>query len=135
MVILERKRAYAIKREVLDLILAVSKDSYPNEFAGVLRCEKGVITEIMLVPGTVSGERSALLKLHMLPIDYTVVGTVHSHPGRSNNPSEGDLYLFRKYGYVHIITRVPYDKDSWKAWDLDGNPYHLEVLGDESASS
>ena len=135
MVVLERKRAYAIEREVIDLILAVSKDSYPNEFAGVLRCEKGVITEIMLVPGTVSGGRSALLRLHMLPIDYTVVGTVHSHPGRSFNPSEGDLRLFRKYGYVHIITRVPYDKDSWKAWDLDGNPYDLEVLGDESASS
>ncbi|MFQ6060212.1 MAG: Mov34/MPN/PAD-1 family protein [Thermoplasmata archaeon] len=130
-----RRRAYAIKKEVLDLILTVSKESYPNEFAGVLRCEEGVITEIMLLPGTVSGGRSALLRLHMLPIDYTVVGTVHSHPGRSNHPSQGDLQLFSRFGYVHIITRVPYDKNSWKAWDLQGKPYTLEVVDEETASS
>lgn len=128
MIDLERKRAYAIKREILDLILQVSKENFPKEFAGVLRCEEGVITEIMLLPGTVSGAQSALLRLHMLPIDYTVVGTVHSHPGESNNPSGGDLQLFRKFGYVHIITRVPYDTNSWKAWDLDGNPYQLDVV-------
>ncbi len=128
MIDLERKRAYAIKREILDLILQVSKENFPKEFAGVLRCEEGVITEIMLLPGTVSGKQSALLRLHMLPIDYTVVGTVHSHPGESNNPSGGDLQLFRKFGYVHIITRVPYDTNSWKAWDLDGNPYQLDVV-------
>jgi len=125
---LERKRAFAIKREILDLILQVSKENFPKEFAGVLRCEEGVITEIMLLPGTISGQQSALLRLHMLPIDYTVVGTVHSHPGESNNPSGGDLQLFRKFGYVHIITKVPYDRNSWKAWDLDGNPYQLEVV-------
>lgn len=135
MIVLDRKRAYAIKREILDLILQVSKESFPKEFAGILRCEKGVITEIMLLPGTVSGDRSALLKLHMLPIDYTVVGTVHSHPGESNRPSQGDLHLFREFGYVHIITKVPYDRNSWKAWDLDGNPYPLEVLGEDSTSS
>jgi len=132
---LDRKRAYAIKRETVDLILEVSKESFPNEFAGILRCEKGVITEIMLLPGTISGSRSALLRLHMLPIDYTVAGTVHSHPGESDHPSRGDLQLFGKFGYVHIITKVPYGRNCWKAWDLDGNPYHLEVLGEESTSS
>lgn len=128
MIELQRKRAYAIKREVLDLILEVSKENFPNEFAGVLRCKDGIITEIMLLPGTISGGRSALLRLHMLPIDYTVVGTVHSHPGESNNPSGADLGLFRKFGYVHIITKVPYNLNSWIAWDLDGNPYDLEVI-------
>jgi proteasome lid subunit RPN8/RPN11 len=93
----ERKRAYAIKREILDLILEVSKENFPNEFAGILRCEN-------------------------------VVGTVHSHPSESNNPSGADLGLFRKFGYVHIITKVPYNPDSWRSWDLDGNPYPLEVI-------
>ncbi len=125
---LERKRAYAIKSEILELILQVSKENFPKEFAGVLRCEEGIITEIMLLPGTISGGESALLRLHMLPIDYTVVGTVHSHPSQSNHPSGADLQLFRKFGYVHIITKVPYDKNSWKSWDLDGNPYALEVV-------
>lgn len=128
MIEVRRKRAYAITRETLDLILEVSKENFPNEFAGVLRCEDGIITEIMLLPGTISGGRSALLRLHMLPIDYTVVGTVHSHPSEYNNPSAADLGLFRKFGYVHIITKVPYKPDSWKAWDLDGNPYSLEVI-------
>ncbi len=125
---LERKRAYAIKSEILELILQVSKENFPKEFAGVLRCEEGIITEIMLLPGTISGGESALLRLHMLPIDYTVVGTVHSHPSQSNHPSGADLQLFRKFGYVHIITKVPYDRNSWRSWDLDGNPYALEVV-------
>ncbi len=129
MIRLKRKRAYAIKKDVLELILQVSKENFPREFAGVLRCEDGIITEIMLLPGTISGGESALLRLHMLPIDYTVVGTVHSHPGESNNPSGADLQLFRKFGYVHIITKVPFRLDSWKAWDLDGNPYPLETVG------
>ncbi len=128
MIDLARKRAYAIKKDILELILQVSKENFPKEFAGVLRCEDGVITEIMLLPGTIAGQESALLRLHMLPIDYTVVGTVHSHPGESNRPSGADLQLFRKFGYVHIITKVPYDTRSWKSWDLDGNPYALEVL-------
>ena len=124
----KRKRARAIKRETIEMILEASRDVYPNEFGAILRAEEGVITEIMLLPGTLSGSRSAIFQLHMLPIDFTVVGTVHSHPSGSISPSGADVALFQKFGYIHIITGVPFNEGSWRAFDLYGEPIDLEVV-------
>jgi len=125
---LKRKRARAIKRETIEMILEASRDVHPNEFGAILRAEEGVITEIMLLPGTISGSRSAIFQLHMLPIDFTVVGTVHSHPSGAISPSGADMAFFQKFGYIHIITGVPFNKDSWRSFDLYGEPISLEVV-------
>ena len=90
----ERANVHSIRRRTLKMILEASKSQYPEEFGAILRAKKGVIHELILLPGTVAGERSALFKLHMLPIDFTVVGTVHSHPSGAIFPSGADLDLF-----------------------------------------
>jgi proteasome lid subunit RPN8/RPN11 len=123
-----KRRVWGIKEKTLKLILEVSKESYPNEFAGLLRVKKGVITELILLPGTFSGEDSAIYHLYMLPIDLSIIGTVHSHPSGSNMPSGADLDLFNHYGHTHIIVCMPYDKSSWKAYDTAGNLIKLEVV-------
>jgi len=123
-----RTKVDSIRKKTLRMILEASKSSYPEEFGAILRAEKGVINELMLLPGTISGERSALFKLHMLPIDFTVVGTVHSHPSGGCYPSGADLDLFRSFGFVHIITCYPYDRDSWAAFDALGEPRELRVV-------
>ncbi len=122
------KPVRAIRRKVLRMILEASRDMYPREFGAILRAEEGVITEILLVPGTVSGNRHAIFQLHMLPADFTVVGTVHSHPSGNVHPSDEDLALFRKFGGLHIIVGLPYDENSWAAWKHSGEPIQLEVL-------
>lgn len=121
------KGVTAITSKVLELMFAAAKDTHPNEFACVLRAEEGVITEILLVPGTLSGERSAILHLHMLPIDLSVVGSAHSHPTPNAVPSKADLDLFSRFGPLHIIIGYPYDMDSWKAYTRDGSAIDLEV--------
>ncbi len=123
-----QKPVYAIRRKVLKMILGASRDSHPNEFGAILRAEEGVITEIMLIPGTISGQRSAIFQLHMLPADFTVVGTVHSHPNGVYSPSEEDLILFGKFGGIHIITGSPYGEFNWAAWRYPGERVDLEVL-------
>jgi len=123
-----KKPVYAIKRKVLRMILEASRDVYPKEFGAILRAEEGVITEILLIPGTVSGNRHAIFQLHMLPADFTVVGTVHSHPSPNHSPSDDDLALFRKFGGLHIITGYPYDENSWAAWKHSGEKIELQVL-------
>jgi len=123
-----QRAVWAIRRSVLDMVMEASRDSYPKEFAGILRAEGGVITEIMLLPGTISGGTSAILRLHMLPIDYSVVGTVHSHPGRSSSASGADLGLFRRFGDTHIIASYPYGKYSWQCYDRAGNNKRIEVV-------
>ena len=122
---------WKIKSKCLDLILECAKSTYPNEFGGLLRVDmerKDTIIELIMLPGTISGESHAIFKLHMLPIDFSIVGTVHSHPSYSAQPSGADLQLFRKRGKVHIIAATPYDKTSWKAYNHNGEELDLKVI-------
>jgi proteasome lid subunit RPN8/RPN11 len=117
-----------IKRSVLELIMAAARENYPNEWSGQLRAREGVVHEITMLPGTRVGRDSALVNLWMLPIDFSVVGSVHSHPSGNVNPSGADLEFFGKFGSVHIIAGVPYSLRSWRAYDGDGEPMDLEVV-------
>src|SRR3970040_1935970 len=121
-------RVEAISRKTLRMILEASRDTYPREFGAILRAEGGVITELLLLPGTVSGNRHAIFQLHMLPADFTVVGTVHSHPSGVFEPSDEDLHLFSKFGGIHIIVGRPYTEDTWAAWTHAGERVALRVV-------
>ena len=94
----------------------------------MLSAEKGIITNVLVLPGTETKGGSALMHLYMLPIDLSVVGTVHSHPTNNLTPSGADLRLFRARGTHHIITCHPYEKDDWACYDAGGGLKHLEVL-------
>ncbi|KYK22422.1 hypothetical protein AYK24_02310 [Thermoplasmatales archaeon SG8-52-4] len=120
-----------IKRECLEFILECAKSSYPNEFGGLLRVDsinKNTIIETVILPGTISGETHAIFRLNMLPIDFTIIGTAHSHPSVSFHPSDADLLLFRKYGKVHIVAAYPFTLSSWKAYDYNGNEINVGVV-------
>lgn len=120
-----------IDKEAINLILNASRSSHPNEFAGVLRADGKRITEIMILPGTYSSERSALLKLHMLPISSNACGSVHSHPSSKAKPSRTDLNFFDKIGDIHIIAIPPYNESSWKAFDSKGQEVRLTTIESE----
>jgi len=122
---------WKIKRKCLELIFECAKSTYPNEFGGLLRVDmerKDTIIELVMLPGTISGETHAIFKLHMLPIDFSIVGTVHSHPSYSARPSGADLQLFNKHGKVHIIAATPYNITSWKAYNQRGDELDLKVI-------
>jgi proteasome lid subunit RPN8/RPN11 len=125
------QKTWKITRKCLNLILEASKSNYPREFGGLLRVDtnlKDTISEIVLLPGTVSGDSHAIFQLHMLPIDFSIIGTVHSHPSPIPRPSDADLHLFEKFGRVHIIVANPFDEFSWKAYDYIGNEIKLNVV-------
>lgn len=116
-----------IARETLDFIMEVSKSAYPKEFAGLMQTKDGVITDILILPGTESSEVNAVLKLFMMP-NITAVGSVHSHPSSIIRPSKADLRLFSKTGNHHIIVGYPYGPDNWKCFDGSGEEIQLDVL-------
>jgi proteasome lid subunit RPN8/RPN11 len=127
---LAEQEKWSITRECLELIFESAKSTHPNEFAGMLRVEKKTrkIIEILLLPGTVQGEEHAIFHLNMLPVDFSVVGTVHSHPSDCFEPSDADLSLFEHFGRIHIITAKPYDDESWMAYDHNGEMISLQVV-------
>jgi len=128
----EKPRAPSVLRvrgDVIALICQSARASHPREFGGVLRADKEeIISELLLLPGTVSGQTHAIFQLHMLPIDFAVRGTVHSHPSGTPLPSEADLDLFRRFGRRHIIIGSPYNERSWRAYDGRGEPIRAEVV-------
>jgi proteasome lid subunit RPN8/RPN11 len=124
-------RQWNIKGTCLNLILECAKSNYPNEFGGLLRVDatsKWTIEEVVILPGTISGDSHAIFKLHMLPIDFTIVGTVHSHPSPNTLPSKADLSLFDKYGKIHLIVGKPFNEFSWKAYDHTGNEINIKII-------
>ena len=124
----DRANVDHIKAKTLRMIMEASKSSYPSEFAAFLRAEGRVIKELMLLPGTVSGNSHAIFQMSMLPVDFTVVGTVHSHPSDTSLPSDADLDLFRRYGWVHLITHYPYEMDCFTAYNGRGEIVELEIV-------
>lgn len=124
-----------MEKGALELILKASSSSHPNEFAGILRSEGDRITEVLLLPGTFSSERSAIMKLHMLPPTSSACGSVHSHPSPKADPSKADLNFFDKFGEIHIIVASPYNEGSWKAFDRKGHEVSLNVIESEPDKS
>ncbi len=121
------KKIYAVDVDLIDGFNESAKSCYPNEFLCMLRQEDGVINEMVMLPGTVFGDEHSFLSEWMSPIDYDLAGTVHSHPGYSNQASEADLTFFSNMGGVHFITCQPYDRTSWKAYNSKGEIISLEV--------
>jgi proteasome lid subunit RPN8/RPN11 len=125
----------AITRHALDAALASARSAYPNEFGGVLRADPpGVISELLLLPGSTAGRRHANFQLWMLHADLSVAGTVHSHPSGALHPSDADLRLFRSWGRRHLILGAPYGSGAWRAYDGNGRETRLAVVATPSAA-
>ncbi len=118
----------AVKRSVLQMAAECAKASFPQEFGCMLRLKDGTITELILLPGTIQGDSHAIFQMHMLPVDRTINGTLHSHPDPHPYPSDDDFALFEKYGTIHIIYGQPYGPDDWRCYDHTGTPTHLDVV-------
>ena len=123
-----RGKSLEIARETLDFILEVSKSSHPREFFGLLCAEGDLITEVVFLPGTISSEKSAVIRREMIPMGLRSVGSVHSHPSAGSlRPSEQDLRIFPRMGEYHLITCYPYEEQDWKCYNARGDERELRV--------
>jgi len=117
-----------IKKELLQLLLELGRDSHPSEFVALLREDGGVIGELNMLPGTETGGSSARLLLDMMPLDTHVAGSAHSHPNGILRPSAADIRFFPRTGRFHLIIGYPYRENDWQCFTADGQPCQLEVL-------
>ena len=123
------KKIHAVDIDFIDGLNESARSCYPNEFLCMVRQTDGVVDEMVLLPGTVFGDSHSFLSEWMSPIDFSIAGTAHSHPGYSNEASDDDLSLFANMGGIHFITCQPYDRTSWKAYNSKGQEVELEIIG------
>ncbi|HEY3272526.1 MAG TPA: Mov34/MPN/PAD-1 family protein [Methanocella sp.] len=127
-----KKHVKGISKDMLDLVLEAGKSSHPHEFAALLREVDGVISELLFVPGTTSNDTSARMLLDNMPLDLSVVGSVHSHPVHDLRFSEADLDMFGAKGIYNIIVAYPYGENDWICYDPHGQRVDLPVLATEA---
>lgn len=121
-------RIRGIARETLKFILEVCKSTHPNEFVGLLEQRDGIIYNVIVLPGTHSSRSGASIRLDMLPLGMSTVGSVHSHPSGDLTPSQTDLSMFSRKGWVHMIVAYPYDERSWAFYDHRGEKVEMGVM-------
>lgn len=117
-----------IKENCLGFILNASRNFYPKEFAGLLSGDKKIIREFLLIPGSDFGDSFSTINTWMVPIGISAIGSVHSHPVKSFEPSEADLNFFSSYP-VNLIVRYPFEGiGDVAAYDRNGVLIELKVL-------
>ena len=120
-----------IDRQAFDAMLRLAREQHPHEVILLLRGgvnRDGIrISEFLFPPFATSGSGFAGFPSHMLPIDFTIVGTAHSHPSGSSAPSTTDLNHF--YSRVMMILAYPYREDTAAAYNSRGEPLPLVVTG------
>lgn len=119
-----------IPKDILDAIFAGAKELYPRESFLLLRGKKSKgtikITDLLLAPFAVHGLDYTTFNPYMFSGDYTLVGTVHSHPSGNITPSHVDMNYF--FGRILMIVGYPFEgKHCIAAYDSNAEELPIEI--------
>ncbi len=117
-------------RELLNAIFQGAKHLYPRESILLLRGKKArnliTVTDLLVPPLARYGQGTAHMPIHMIPVDFSIVGTVHSHPSGNFRPSDTDLNYF--FGRILMIVAFPFQNEENAAvYNHGGERLILEV--------
>jgi proteasome lid subunit RPN8/RPN11 len=120
----------SVSAELLDSIFEGAKRLYPKETFLLLRGKKSKnsirVIDLVVPPLAVYGYGFANLPFHMLPMDFSVVGTVHSHPSGNINPSSVDLNHI--FGRILMIVGFPFaDAENVAVYNSNGEKLQLQI--------
>jgi len=124
-----------IKRSVIDSLLSYAKACHPKEgillLRGKVKRDLIEVNEVEIPPLSVRGKGFSTFPTYMLPIDFSIIGTAHSHPSGVLSPSTADLNNF--YGRIMIIVAYPYRSErDIIVVDGRGEKLNYEVIDDYS---
>jgi proteasome lid subunit RPN8/RPN11 len=122
----------SMDRDLLQAIFESAKALYPKETILLLRGKRNkkqiAVSDLVVPPLANYGRGFADIRLHMLPMDFSIVGTVHSHPSGNTTPSNTDLNGFM--GLVLMIVGFPFtDKKNVAAYNRSGERLLLLIAG------
>lgn len=111
-------------REMLEGLFYLAKENHPREIflllRGKIRGCTAYVDELIYPPNTTFGLGFSGFQPHVLPLDLSIIGSVHSHPTGTLKPSIQDLHNF--FGVVMVILAYPYNLTSTAAYDRSGRP-------------
>lgn len=119
-----------VPEDLLNTIFEGARQLYPKETFLLLRGKKSKdtiqVSDLVIPPLAVYGYGFANLPLHMLPVDFSIVGTVHSHPSGNVTPSSVDLNHF--FGRILMIVGFPFnDVQNVAVYNSNGERLQLQV--------
>jgi len=120
-----------MSHEVLDSILQHAKHVHPREMILLLRGKTSKnqikITDLIIPPVFTQGRGFSGFQPYMLPIDFSLIGIVHSHPSGVIMPSNEDLN--RAYGKIMMIVGFPYEGvENVAVYNRQGERLKLQVI-------
>ncbi len=123
------RRHVTVHKDAMDGIISYCKMRHPNEAILILKgkSKSGIVSVdgLVIPPFSHSGPTFAGFPHSFLPFDMSYVGTVHSHPSGSAEPSVTDLNNF--FGLASLIIKWPYSEKDLFAWDSQGRQIDLTI--------
>jgi proteasome lid subunit RPN8/RPN11 len=117
-----------MEKQVAESLLVLARARHPNEAILLLRgklVDDDVHVEDVVIPPFGSGGRGfAHFPSHALPIDFSIVGTAHSHPTGNPQLSNTDLHNF--YSRIMVIAARPYRPQDIAAYNKRGESIPIE---------
>jgi proteasome lid subunit RPN8/RPN11 len=83
------------------------------------------LSDYLFPPYARTDSVSASYPVYMLPIDFSIVGTLHSHPSGSLEMSAQDVN--HMYGRVSLLTAFPYGLDDIAAYNKQAEKLTIRV--------
>ena len=128
---MDSQMVVSMSLELLDSIFEGARRLYPKEVFLLLRGKKVKdrisLTDLVVPPLAVYGYGFANLPFHMLPADFSIIGTVHSHPSGNTSPSNVDINHF--YGRILMIVGYPFkDRQNVAVYDSKGQIVSMQLL-------
>jgi len=121
-----------LKKEIVEEITEFARGAYPHEFVAALEGEvkSGTLTITGLLYQPFRASENTALPDALLPLPMTSgsVGSVHSHPSGSSNPSRQDLHFFAKKGIIHLIIKYPFRPEDIACYNLKGERCGFEIV-------
>jgi len=124
-----------LRQSMLISILESARDALPREIILLLRGKRRKdrieITDLIIPPLATRGMGFSSFPLHMLPMDFSLIGSVHSHPSGVLKPSTVDLN--HSFGRIIMIVGYPFSGvESVAVFNHSGERLSLLVRDDRS---
>lgn len=125
-----RREVVQVKYSILNSILENARATYPREtillLRGKARKDRIEITDLIIPPLATHGRGFSSFPPYMLPMDFSLIGSVHSHPSGVAKPSTEDLNC--SFGRIIMIVAYPFlRKENVAVYNRSGEKITLQL--------